>query len=171
MDKKLGQLSPAEINAGWKAVKGGGDWAKSLGKSLGKALSCPNPNCGHQPCSNCRKRRKYRPLRWSKRRKDWFPDLRFTKWMTPVICCQCTTAKPLQQWLGWPEGPFSEPCTISKNEYDRKKIALESEVERGIISREEAEEEIGQWTQRSHGGYIHQDEILRRLAGGEKEGK
>ena len=54
---------------------------------------------------------------------------------------------------------------MSENQFERERIAVESEVARGIKTQAAADEEIGQWVEdEANGHYVRQDDVLRRLA-------
>ena len=57
---------------------------------------------------------------------------------------------------------------MSKNEYDGERLALESQVAHGLTTRAEADKWITAMVEQPNGRYVHQDEILGRLAGEER---
>jgi hypothetical protein len=92
-------------------------------------------------------------------------------------CCACKKSTFL---FGWYYGKskdrlsYDHRCekrrTMSKNEYDGERLALEFQVDRGITTQAEANKWIGAMIPVAKDRYIHHDEILRRLAcEGEKE--
>ncbi len=93
-----------------------------------------------------------------------------------IQCCKRRVASVLIDWLGlkdtedeW-DHRTERRCSLSKNEFEREKIALESEVTRGITTQTAADEKIGKWAKdEANDRYTHQDELRRRLAGDDDE--
>jgi hypothetical protein len=146
-------------------------------------LMCPTPDCGRRLCRNCR-RAKWAThhhgfcttvgccvTREDAARPSWGdPDIESLQ-DTFVWCCQCKQSSAVKYWLGVQREHQQKPrTTMSRNEFELERIALESQVARGLTPQTELEDWLRRWTQQANGRYLSDEEMLKRLAG-EPEGE
>lgn len=164
--------------------------SKNQGWKLPKTsiLLCPNQGCGHRKCNNCKPVPQksnlaggpvviYRPA------TDCSPDciqgaghLRTKEHVKLTAksfqCCYCHQVWPLSHWYMGDDSPswdhrHEKRHSISENEFEGERIALESEIARGITTREEADDWLSRWNKLANGRYRHEEELFKKLAGDE----